>query len=316
MSNFSWKDSKKPLFILAPMANITTLPFRSICKEMGADVVFTPMLSSNAIIHNESKTLKIGEFLLSEQPLIVQIFGYSGKLIGDAANIVEKKLKPAGIDINLGCPAPKITGNECGSALLKDLVKAKDILKEVRQTFDGQLSVKLRLGWNELAIEEFAHELEDIRINAISIHGRTSKQGYRGESDWSPIYKIASEISIPVIGNGDINDWKMAHERLEGEKLAGVMIGRASLNRPWIFKEIKEQRTIDFSKNEIANLLEKQTKLAIEYSDSESIAINEMKKFYGWYLKGFAGAHSLRVEAMSAENFEDYKIVLKKLEKL
>jgi nifR3 family TIM-barrel protein len=237
------------------MANITTLPFRSICKEMGANVVYTPMLSSNAITHNTEKTLKVAEFLPEEQPVIVQIFGYSGELIAKVANIVDKKLKPAGIDINMGCPAPKITGNECGSALLRDLDKALEITKEVREKYDGQLSVKLRLGWNGFDILDFVKKLEEIGIDSVSIHGRTTKQGYRGEANWEAIEEIAGAVDIPVIGNGDITTWQEADARLNGSKLAGIMIGRATLGNPWLFKEITEKRDIEVDKKELTRVI-------------------------------------------------------------
>lgn len=293
---FKWSEISKPVFVLAPMANITTLPFRSICKEFGADIVFTPMLSSNAIVHNPSETLKIAEYLKSEQPVIVQLFGYSPDLMAQAAQIIEQELKPAGIDINMGCPAPKITGNECGSALLKDFDKALEIVRAVRESYRGQLSVKLRLGWDKNNIVELAKELENIGVDAISIHGRTTKQGYTGEANWAEIYKIAREISIPVIGNGDITTWEGAFDRTKN--LTGVMIGRATLEKPWIFQEIKERRTIEYSTKQLKELILRQTNLAIDYLGNETRAITEMRKFYGWYIKGFSGSKEIRKELM------------------
>jgi len=312
---FTWDSYKKPIIALAPMANITTLPFRSICKEMGANVVYTPMLSSNAITHNTEKTLKVAEFLPEEQPVIVQIFGYSGELIAKAANIVDKKLKPAGIDINMGCPAPKITGNECGSALLRDLDKALEITKEVREKYDGQLSVKLRLGWNGFDILDFVKKLEEIGIDSVSIHGRTTKQGYRGEANWEAIEEIAGAVGIPVIGNGDITTWQEAETRLKDSKLAGIMIGRATLGNPWLFKEITEKRDIEVDKKELTRVITLQTERYIDYI-GEGIAMREMRKHLGWYLKGFSGASELRKQATQVNTYNDVKNVLKSLNSL
>ena len=165
--DFTWRNKKKQYVILAPMANITTFPFRSIIKEAGADIVFTPMISSNAILYNEEKTLKIALYKEFEQPVIVQLFGYDGEIIVQAAKIVSRSLKPAGIDINMGCPAPKITGNESGSALLKNYSRSLEIIKKVREGYKGQLSVKLRLGWEKKDVLPFVKKLEGIDRKSV-----------------------------------------------------------------------------------------------------------------------------------------------------
>jgi tRNA-dihydrouridine synthase B len=325
--NFKWSDINKPVFVLAPMANITTLPFRSICKEMGANIVFTPMLASNAIVYNPNETLKIAEFSPIEQPVIVQLFGYDGDIIVKAANIVQERIKPAGIDINLGCPAPKITGNDSGSALLRDYDKALDIMKIVRQGYHGQLSVKLRLGWRNKDVINFVKKLEDIGIDAVSVHGRTTKEGYSGQANWDEIYRIADSVDIPVIGNGDITTAVLAWERVSSKKLAGVMIGRGALGNPWIFRNImqlsiiNQQETvvipahagIQTDMKEFKRVILDQTQRTIDYLGDESRAIREMRKHYGWYIKGFPGAQELRKQAMLANSLKDIKIILKNI---
>jgi nifR3 family TIM-barrel protein len=342
---FSWKKIKKPVFALAPMANITTMPFSSICKEMGADIVYSPMISSNAVIHNREKTLKIAEFLPKEQPAIVQVFGYDGNLIADAANIINKKLKPAGIDINLGCPAPKIAKNECGAALLEDYDKAKKIIRIVRDNFNGELSVKLRLGWDKFDVIPFIKYLEKIGINCISVHGRTAKQGYSGKADWQAIYKIAENVKIPVIGNGDVTDAYTAYRLLlmTDGNLTGIMIGRAALGNPWIFKDIKKMKDLFFhssqkgvrsigapvasngacdplfvselTSKELANIIDKQTKRYIKFA-GEKMAILEMRKHLGWYIKGFEGAQSIRKAAVMSKTYKDVLEILKDIRKI
>lgn len=311
--SFKWSNIQNPVFVLAPMADITTLPFRSICKEMGADIVFTPMFSANAIIHNPKITLELAKFLPEEQPVIVQIFGYDGELIGKAAKIVQKELSPAGIDINMGCPAPKITGNECGSALLRDYDKALGIVKTVRTIYDGQLSVKLRLGWKDFDVLDFCKRLEEIGIDAVTIHGRTTKQGYTGLADWEAINKISQSLSIPVIGNGDITTWQEAYLRQNDAKVLGVMIGRAALGNPWIFKEIKEKKDINTSKTQIAEIAYKQAELSTEFY-GERLGPIEMRKHLGWYLKGFAGAKELREQAVRVNSLAEIKDVLERFQ--
>jgi tRNA-dihydrouridine synthase B len=325
--NFKWSDINKPVFVLAPMANITTLPFRSICKEMGANIVFTPMLASNAIVYNPNETLKIAEFSPIEQPVIVQLFGYDGDIIVKAANIVQERIKPAGIDINLGCPAPKITGNDSGSALLRDYDKALDIMKIVRQGYHGQLSVKLRLGWRDKDVIDFVKKLEEIGIDAVSVHGRTTKEGYSGQANWDEIYRIADSVDIPVIGNGDITTAVLALERVSNKKLTGVMIGRGALGNPWIFRNITQLSIINqqeivvipahagiqTDKKEFKRVILDQTQRTIDYLGDESRAIREMRKHYGWYIKGFPGAQELRKQAMLANSLKDIKIILKNI---
>jgi len=317
---FSWNKIKKPIVALAPMANITTLPFRSICKEMGADIVFTPMLSSNAIIHSPTETLKIAQFLPSEEPLIIQIFGYDGSLIAKAANIANDSLHPAGIDINMGCPAPKIAKNECGSAMLKNYREAEKTIKIIRDQFDGQLSVKLRLGWNKFDALPFIKYLEKIGINAVSVHGRTAKQGYSGTADWEAIELIAKSVNIPVIGNGDIINWQSAISRLplaqKNNKLSGIMIGRGALGNPWIFKDIKQVIKLksykvdnQYDNKELVKIIDRQTQRYIDYI-GEKVAVMEMRKHLGWYIKGFPGALNIRKKAMQVETYKDIQNIL------
>jgi len=314
--DFKWSEIKKPVFVLAPLAEITTLPFRSICREMGADIVFTPMLSSNAIVYNPNETLKIAEFLPNEQPVIVQLFGYDGELIAKAANIVQDRINPAGIDINMGCPAPKITGNECGSGLLRDYDKALELVKIVRKNYSGQLSVKLRLGWREYDVKDFVVKLEEIGIDAVTIHGRTTKEGYSGKANWDAINEIAESVTIPVIGNGDIDSADVAWARLKDSKLAGVMIGRGALGNPWIFSEIRNRKPEIRNLEELARVIIDQTNRTIDYLGDETRAIREMRKHYGWYLKGFPGAVELRKRAVLANTREEILSIISDLDKL
>jgi len=165
------------------MAEISTLPLMKMCKKFGADIVFTPMISSDAVIYNKEKTLKIVSFTKKERPVIVQVFGYDADIVIKAIKIIDKELKPDGIDINLGCPAPKIVKNMCGSAFLKDHDKAFEFIKKIRENFDGELSIKTRLGFKKFDVLPLLKKFEEIGIDAITVHGRTVDQKYTGISD-------------------------------------------------------------------------------------------------------------------------------------
>lgn len=294
------------------MANITTEPFSYICKKMGADIIFSPMISSNAICYNPNKTLEIIKYSGKIRPFVIQIFGYDPKIMAKAALIIDTKIKPDGIDINMGCPAQKITGNDCGSALLKNLPKALEIFSAVRKIYSGQLSVKLRLGWNDFNILPFVKELENRGVDAVVIHGRTVKQGYSGMANWDAIEQVASNATIPVIGNGDITSLQNTNEKIKKyPKLAGIMIGRGSLGNPWIFKEINEQKVIVPTKTEIAQIIDLHAKETINFLKNEKRACSEMRKHLGWYIKNFPCAQEIRKKAMLVENYEDIKNILK-----
>lgn len=230
--SFSWKKIKKPIFILGPMAGISTQPLMKMCKHFGADVVFTPMVSSNAIMYNKKETLKIAQFSKYERPVIVQVFGYDSDIMTKAINIIHKELKPDGIDINLGCPAPKIIKSMSGSAFLKDYQKAIDFVTKIRQGYSGQLSVKTRLGYNKEDVLPFLFELEKIGIDCITIHGRTVVQKYTGHSNKEVIHNIANQLNMPVILNGDIDSWQLAKQEISKSKIKGVMLSRFAMQRP------------------------------------------------------------------------------------
>lgn len=245
--------------------------------------------------------------------MIVQIFGYDGDTIAKAANIVAKELKPAGIDINMGCPAPKITGNECGSALLKDYPKALELMKKVRDGYHGQLSVKVRLGWMEKDVLPFILELEKIGIDAVTIHGRTTKEGYSGEADWDKIAEITAQVQMPIIGNGDISSWRIAQERIQTPGLSGIMVGRGCLGKPWLFQEIKTKKDNKITFEQISEVIKRQAQATIDFVGDEEHAMRMMRKHLGWYIQGFAGAKDIRKRAMLVSSQEELNNILSDL---
>ncbi len=309
--NFSWSKIKKPVFILGPMANITTQPLMKMCKKFKADIVFTPMISSNAVLYNETETLKIAKFDSKEKPVIVQVFGYDAEIMNLAIKVIVAKLNPAGIDINLGCPAPKIVKSMCGSAFLKDYKKAFEFIKSIRENYSGQLSVKTRLGYKKFDILPFLKQLESIGIDAVTIHGRTVVQGYTGFADWSSIHEIANSLKIPVILNGDITDFKMAYSELKKSKIKGIMVSRIAMQKHWIFKEFKTKKEFKLSSKELAKIICEHMKYYLEYDKSK--AYLEMRKFLAGYLKGFAGAKELRQQAVLINNSKDFNKLITQL---
>jgi len=309
--NFSWKNIKKPVFILGPMASISTQPLMKMCKKFGADIMFTPMISSNAVLYNEKETLKIAQFSSKEKPVIVQVFGYNAEIMNLAIKVIDKKLKPAGIDINLGCPAPKIVKSMCGSAFLKDYDKAFEFIKAIRENYSGQLSVKTRLGNKKFDILPFLQTLETIGINAITIHGRTVSDRYTGKADWPSIHKIANTLKIPVILNGDITDFKTAYQELKKSPIKGIMVSRIAIQKPWIFKELKTKKEFNPSKKELAKLMQEHLKYYLEYDKSKTFL--EMRKFLASYLKGFDGARELRQQAVTVNSMADFNKLIKLL---
>lgn len=230
-----------PLF-LAPMAGVTDPVFRSICKELGADVMVTEFVSSEGILQCWERNRRYTEFEETHRPLGIQLFGADGERMGEAAKIILDHQKPDFIDINFGCPVPKVVGRNGGSSLLKDLPALASVARSVVKAVGDLVPVtaKIRTGWDSSSI--CAHEtcriLENEGISMITIHGRTRAQQYSGKADWDLINECAAALSTPVIGNGDIRSAKMAGDIKNAGKVKGIMIGRAAMENPWIFKEI------------------------------------------------------------------------------
>jgi len=237
-----WFEIKKSLVILAPMADYTDSPFTRTCRKVsGKDfVVFKEMVSSEAIVRGNEKTLKMCAFDKSERPIVIQIFGDKPEVMAKAARIIEAKFKPDGIDLNMGCPVPKIAQKSgAGAALMRNPTLASAIVKSVKKAVKLPVSVKTRLGWNSKEeILEFALILEKAGADLITIHGRTKTQGYSGTADWETIAEVKKLVKIPFIANGDIVDTMSAKKCLEITKADGIMIGRGALGNPWIFREI------------------------------------------------------------------------------
>lgn len=302
---------KKPIIALAPMADLTDSPFCQICREVsGRDfVIFREMVSAEALVRNSEKTLQMCKFDKKERPIVIQIFGGEPKNIVRSAELIMKKFKPDGIDVNMGCPVPKIAGrSHAGAALMKDHVRAIKIVEGLKAANLGvPISVKTRLGWgSEKEILEFAPQLERAGADVLIIHGRTKTQGYSGKADWETIAKIKKILSIPVIANGDIASVEDVKNCLEVTGADGVMVGRAALGNPWIFGG----RVPDTK--EIKKVVLKHAKLHLKHY-GEHFGLVAFRKHLLAYFKGLPNITQWRLQLAQIKNLENLKEILKKI---
>lgn len=297
--------------ILAPMAGITDLPFRKIAKKQGVGLVYTEMVSSKAIFHNDEKTKKLLNIEGEKRPIAVQIFGSDVESMVYAAKYVESIVDI--IDINMGCPAPKVVKNGDGSKLLLNLDLAEEIVKAVVNAVKKPVTVKIRKGWNNqnIVAVEAAKRFERAGVKAITVHGRTREEYYSGICDLDIIKQVKEAVSIPVIGNGDIKDLKSAIKMFEYTGVDGIMIGRASLGNPWIFKTIINGLKEDSSNNlsEISN--EERLNTILEHLElmikekGEYVAIREMRKHISGYTKNLPNSSKFREEMNKIEDKDE-----------
>ena len=299
--------------ILAPMAGLTDLPFRLICEKYNPGLVVTEMVSSKALFYNDSKTKELLKMDGEKRPVSAQIFGsdvesmaYSAKFVSKIADIV---------DINMGCPAPKVVKNGDGSRLLLDLDKVYEIVKTVVENSSVPVTVKIRKGWDNehIVAVDAAKAIESAGASAIAIHGRTRSEYYTGVADWDIIRKVKENVNIPVIGNGDIKSPEDAKKILEETNCDGIMIGRATLGRPWILEQIKTYletgKVRKITSKEILETILEHIELEVK-EKGEYTGIREMRKHICYYLKGLPRASNVRDTINHLESKKEVENIL------
>lgn len=304
-------EFKEYPLILAPLEDITDLPFRLICKQQGADLMYTEFISSEGLIRDAHKSVVKLELVEEERPMGIQIFGHDTNSMIRATEIAEQA-NPDLIDINFGCPVRKVTNKGAGAAMLKDVPKMIEITTAVVKATKLPVTVKTRLGWDEGSknIVEVAKQLQDTGIKALTIHGRTRSQLYGGIADWTLIGAVKNTpgITIPVIGNGDITGPEVAMEMRNRYGVDGIMIGRAAIGYPWIFREIRQyfkEGTIpdDPNVHERVEVARQHLLHSVQYKGDRR-GMFEMRKHYGNYFKGFPNFKPFKIKLMGTESVE------------
>lgn len=297
---------------LAPMAGVTDIPFRKICREFGPGLTFTEMASSKAMEFNSKKTSKILNIIEGERPSIVQIFGSDKYAIKNTIEKLNEDESIDIIDINMGCPAPKLVKNGDGAGLLLDLDKVEEILKEATSVSKKPITVKTRKGFNDniTTAVEVAKLCEKYGVAMITIHGRTREQYYSGKADLDIIKAVKEAVSIPVIGNGDIVDIESAKRMFEYTNCDGIMIARGAQENPWIFKSILEGKEYIPSNNERLKIILKHIEYALKNEENKKQAVLKMRKHIAWYLKGIKNSSYIKDKINREEDIEEVKKIL------
>ncbi len=314
---------RKEALFLAPMEDVSDLVFRSLCKEFGADMLYTEFVSSDALIRDIEKTKKKLSFSESERPVGIQLYGREVDALVEAAKIAEAA-GPDLIDLNFGCPVRKIATKGAGSGMLRDIPLLLEITSEIVKAVKLPVTVKTRLGWDEdsIVINQLAEQLQDVGIKALTIHGRTRSQMYSGSADWDRIGEVKNNprIHIPIIGNGDVNSPEKAREYFNRYGVDAIMIGRGSIGRPWIFKEIRHyldsgELLSPFSIKEHVEIVKRHLSLTVEWL-GERKGILHTRRHIAVTFKGLPNFRDTKIKLLQSENYQEIMDLLGSVEEL
>ncbi len=297
-------------YILGPMAGVTDLPFRLLCREQGAGLLCMEMVSAKAIYYNNRNTESLLEIHPNEKPVSLQLFGSDPKIMSEMAKRIEER-PFAILDVNMGCPVPKVVKNGEGSALMKDPKLVYEIVSALVKAIEKPVTVKIRKGFDDDHVNavEIARIAEEAGAAAVAVHGRTREQYYSGKADWDIIRQVKEAVSVPVIGNGDVTSPQKAAELVRLTGCDGIMIARGAQGNPWIFSEmIHWEETGELpsrpDKDEVREMMLRHARLQLEYK-GEFSGIREMRKHVAWYTKGLKGAARLREKVNDVESLEE-----------
>ncbi len=305
-------------FILAPMAGVSDLPFRLLCKEQGAGLVCMEMISAKAIYYNNKNTDQLMEIHPDEGPVSLQLFGSDPVIMSEMAKRIEER-PFAILDVNMGCPVPKVVNNHEGSALMRNSKLVEEIVTALVKAIHKPVTIKIRKGFddNHINAVEIAKIAEACGAAAVAVHGRTREQYYSGKADWDIIAKVKDALSIPVIGNGDVVDEESAQKMLEYTGCDGIMIGRAAQGNPFIFHQLSHfaetgEKCGKPTPEQIKDAIIKHATLSIEYK-GEYTAVREMRKHISWYSAGYPNSSKLRAKMNEMETMEDILAIMEKV---